>query len=159
MPPRIDVHYTPITLARRKKHRVRLTDGVRNRRNRLASHRRRRTATSRTTPARSRVNAILRILRSNKKPYGIYVFTHIANLILMSRARRKSNSTDAEHIANGVTVSVLPRSKIFSTDAPAEALRRGGFDQKRANRVPSDSHRGALTRRRARIARGWREPI
>src|SRR4029078_8305707 len=64
---------------------------------------------------------------------------------------------DADNVANGVTVSVLPRSKFFSTDAPAEALRGGGFDQKRANRAPSDSHLRALARRRAHIASVWRE--
>ena len=52
MPPRIDVHYIPITLARRKKHRLHLTDGVRDRRIRLALLRRRRAPTSRAAPAR-----------------------------------------------------------------------------------------------------------
>ena len=42
MPPLIDVQCIRITLARRKKHRLHLTDGVRNRRNRLASLRQRR---------------------------------------------------------------------------------------------------------------------
>jgi hypothetical protein len=40
-------------------------------------------------------------------------------------------------------VSVLPRSKFFSTAAPAEASNTGHRDQKRANRVPSDSRRAA----------------
>ena len=40
-------------------------------------------------------------------------------------------------------VSVLPRSKFFSTAAPAEASNTGHRYQKRANRAPSDSHRNA----------------
>ena len=48
---------------------------------------------------------------------------------------------------NAATVSLLPRSKIFSTDALFEPPRGGGFDQKRANRAQSDSSRCARRRR------------
>jgi len=64
----------------------------------------------------------------------IRIQLHVGNENCIRSSPTTSQSDDA--------VSVLPRSNFFSTAAPAEASLGARFDQKRANRAPSDSRRG-----------------
>jgi hypothetical protein len=68
---------------------------------------------------------------------------------LSARAAKTSSVKGDDDTASGGAVSVLPKAKNFSTDAPAKALRLSGFDQKRANRAQTDSEFVARTMRSA----------
>jgi len=53
-----------------------------------------------------------------RNPYGIGIFEHESNTIAKFRTPGKFHFANASDAANGGVVSVLPRSKIFSTTAP-----------------------------------------
>ena len=68
------------------------------------------------------------------------MFSRMSGIQFRFRAREENCvlSTTARSQTAGA-VSVLPRPKIFSTDALFRPLRDGACNQKRANRAPSDS--------------------
>jgi hypothetical protein len=57
------------------------------------------------------------------------VSAHIGNDIASARARYKLHFTNVSAVANGGAVSVLPRSKFFSTAALKSALRGARADK------------------------------
>jgi hypothetical protein len=134
VPSRIDVHCIPITPARRKKHRLHLTERVRG-------HRFRQTRTAR---ARRRAHSSRTIARDDKSahenstccenPYAIVLFVVLSHFTSSAHWRAETTPRRRLDVEKSCAVSFLPRPKIFFHRPPAEASTAVGFDQNRANR-------------------------